>query len=121
MRITPEGIDGMSRIGFIGQHEIYIETDDEIQIPHFHIRDKDDWDKFHTCVKIETAEYFKHGSKDGELNNKECKALDKFMRQPYKNRGITNWQHICDSWDDNNSDVIIPDHTVQPDYTQLNR
>jgi hypothetical protein len=42
----------------------------------------------------------------------------KIRYDEYGNR-MNNWQYVCDLWDSNNSDVEIPEDTVQPDYTQL--
>lgn len=123
-------IEGMSRVGYLLTQgktlEIYVNTNDPGKIPHFHIRDKDNWGDFHTCVRIDKAEYFKHGTKCDSLNMKEKKALQEFMYGDNKHRlydeygnRLNNWQYICMMWDDNNSDVEIAEETIQPDYTQL--
>lgn len=119
-------IYGMSRVGFIPMRgktfEIYVNTGDPGEIPHFHLRDKDDWEAFHTCIRIDQPEYFHHGSKCDVLNSREKKALQQFMIAPvthkYANR-LNNWEMVCMLWDTNNSDVKIPEGTVQSDYTQL--
>lgn len=114
----------MSRIGYIGNYEIYVCTDDAGKIPHFHYRDKDDWKKFHSCIQIMKAEYFAHEGKEDILNSKQRKELQKFMESPPKktrfNIGLSNnWELVCYLWDMNNSDVDIPNDVEMPDYRNL--
>ena len=127
---SSQEIYGMSRVGTISNkgttYEIYVNTDDEVKLPHFHFRDMNDWDNFHTCIRIDVAEYFHHGNKQDTLNSHQKKLLNDFMCTPtvkvrfdeHGNR-LNNWQYICDMWDANNSDVIIPEDIIQPDYTKL--
>lgn len=130
--VEGQGIEGMSRVGTIGMrgstYEIFVCTNDPGKIPHFHLRDVDDWSRFHTCIRIDKAEYFHHGSKQDMLNNKEKKQLDQFMKSTTKKKIhrpgadpliLTNWEYICILWDDNNSDVELPDDIIQPDYSKL--
>lgn len=119
-----ENIYGMSRVGYSGDLEVYVNTDDAGKIPHFHLRDKNEWDKFHTCIKIESAEYFLHEGKEDTLNSGQRKELQKFMTDKvsisrYADKFDNNWQLICFLWDINNSDVTIPEDIEQPDYTKL--
>ena len=123
-RYIHQDIYAMARIGYVSNLEIYVNTNDGGKIPHFHVRDKDDWDKFHTCIEIERPEYFLHGNKQGILNSKQKIALDQFMRskvilKKYADKFDNNWELVCFLWDMNNSDVTISDDAVQPDYTQL--
>ena len=126
------GIEGMSRVGTVSMrgatYEIFVCTNDPGKIPHFHLRDIDDWSKFHTYIRIDKAEYFHHGNKQDILNAKEKKQLNDFMQSISKKKlrrpgaepiEITNWEYVCILWDDNNSDVEIADDVVQPDYTKL--
>lgn len=123
-------IEGMSRIGEIPMRgctfEIYVNTDYSGKIPHFHVRNKNDWNLFHTCVRIDCPEYFLHGNKQDKFNTKEKKVLNEFMSEPCKKplfdeNGIrlNNWKYLCTLWDINNSDVEIDPKTIQPDYTLL--
>lgn len=125
-----QNIYGMSRAGKISAdgdtYEIYVNTDDAGKIPHFHFRTINDWSRFHSCIRIESAKYFLHDSKDDKLNAKQKKELQKFMLEPtsaniYDAQGnrINNWQYICILWNGNNSDVLIDRTVEQPDYTQL--
>lgn len=110
----------MARIGYIGDLEIYIRTDDPGSIPHFHIWDKETMgDRFHGCVRIDKAEYFFHEGKYGTLNSKQRKELVKFLESPYKRYNITNWQYLVGEWNNNNSVVNLPDDYPMPDYLTL--
>lgn len=125
-----QDIYGMSRVGKIktdgDTYEIFVNTDDAGNIPHFHFRCIDDWSKFHSCIEIARAEYFSHGSKQDKLNSKQRKELQKFMCEPTNSRfyhedgsRINNWEYICELWNLNNSDVQLDDNIEQPDYTKL--
>lgn len=125
-----ENIYGMSRVGTISSKgatlEIYVNTNDAGKIPHFHLRDMNEWNRFHTCIRIDKPEYFIHENKQDTLTTKEAKELNEFMisptRKPLFNENgqrISNWEYICMLWDDNNSDVMISEDVVQLDYSQL--
>ena len=113
----------MARVGYVKNLEIYVKANDGGNIPHFHIRDAVEWDKFNTCVEIEQAEYFHHGNKQDTLNTKQKVLLDNFMRssvgKKYADKFKNNWDLVCFLWDLNNSNVSISDDAVQPDYTKL--
>lgn len=54
-----QGVLGMARVGFTpDRYEVYVNTNDGGKIPHFHYRDANDWNRFHTCIKIDKPEYF---------------------------------------------------------------
>lgn len=117
-------IYGMARVGFSGDLEVYVNTNDAGKIPHFHLRDSVEWDKFHTCVRIDSAEYFLHEGKEDVLNSGQRKELDKFMRskvtlKKYKDKFNNNWELVCFLWYMNNYDVMIPDDIEQPNYLEL--
>lgn len=119
-----QDIEGMSRVGMIEDMEIYVNTDDGGNIPHFHIRDRKDWDKFHTCILITKPWYFLHEGKEDMLNSHQRKELDKFMKSKvsiarYADNFENNWKLICFLWDINNSGVQIPEDATMPDYIKL--
>lgn len=123
-RMIHTNIEGMSRVGYTSGLEIYVNTDDGGNLPHFHMRDKTDWNKFHTCILIEQPKYFLHEGKENILNSKQRKELVEFMEsQPsltkYAGKFATNWELICFLWDMNNSAVNISDDATMPDYRQL--
>lgn len=67
----------MARIGFTGDgYEVYINSDDEGKIPHFHYRKARDWGSFHTSIKMESSEYFYHVDDQGILNSDQKKKSD---------------------------------------------
>lgn len=131
MKRVLQEIYGMARVGSLpsikGQVlEIYVNTNDAGNTPHFHIRDIKRDNKFSTCVCIDKAEYFLHEGKEDTLNSAQRKALNDFMREPcskplYDAHGnhLNNWQRVCILWDENNSEQEIPEDTIQPDYTKL--
>ena len=70
--IVNNNLTEMARIGFTDDmYEIYINTDDPGNIPHFHYRKANKWSEFHTCIKIASAEYFHHTGKEDVLNSKQ--------------------------------------------------
>ena len=124
VKASKQDIEGMSRIGYSGHLEIYINTNDAGKIPHFHIRQKDDWQSFHSCVRIDKPEYFLHAGKEDVLNAKQKRELQEFMSSPvtlsrYADKFTNNWELACFLWDINNSDVEIGLDVEQPDYTLL--
>jgi len=116
----------MARIGYLpynqgakeGEYEIYVNTNDSGNVPHFHIRLKEDWAKFHTCVEFKNPEYFIHGSKQDVLTGRLKRELIWFFEGTNKS-GRTNWDEACSDWNKNNSSVTIPDGFEMPDYMKL--
>lgn len=117
----------MSRVGFLqtkkgdeSNLEVYVNTDDGGNIPHFHIRDTHNWNEFHSCIRLDKAEYFLHEGKEDVLSSKQKKILQKFMKSKvtnikYASRFENNWELACFLWDINNSDKEVKD-VEQPDY-----
>lgn len=117
-------IVGSARVGYSGDFEIYVNTDDPGKLPHFHIRDKADWSNFHSCIRLDCAEYFLHAGKEDILNSRQRKELQKFMESKVTVPGLSklfenNWQFACSMWNANNSDVIVSDDIEMPDYRTL--
>lgn len=116
----------MARVGFTSDsYEVYVNTDDGGKIPHFHYRLKNDWNKFHTCIKIESPEYFHHTGKESVLNSKQIRSLIRFLNSPvslsqYSEKFSNNFELIIFLLNINNSDVIVDPETKIPDYYQLN-
>ena len=119
-----QDIFGMARVGYSGDLEIYVNTNDGGNIPHFHMRNPDNGDKFHTCIKITEAEYFPHMGKEDKLNVHQRKELYDFMNSKvaltkYKDKFDNNWELVCFLWDMNNSNMFIPEGAKMPDYREL--
>ena len=122
--IKQTNIYGMARVGYSDGLEVYVNTNDAGNIPHFHLRKESEWGKFHTCIKIESPEYFWHEGKRGTLNSKQRKALVEFMNSPvgiskYADRFENNWELVCFLWDINNSTISVSDNAVMPNYGLL--
>ena len=110
----------MARIGIIDDYELYVRSKDGGNVPHIHIWDAEtNGDKFHSCVRLDAPEYFHHTGKEDVLNHKMKKELIDFFNAPYRKYNITNWQHAVDLWNDNTSDIIIPEGYEMPDYNKL--
>lgn len=117
-------ITGMARAGFTkDNYEVYVNTEDGGNIPHFHYRLKSDWNKFHTCIRLDSPEYFHHNGKEDVLNSSQKKNLQKFLSSQvtlsrYKGKFENNFELLCFLWDINNSNVQSDDWAL-PDYTTL--
>lgn len=97
---------------------VVIRMNDAGNIPHFHIMDKSTLGKkFHTCVKIETPEYFHHTGKVDALNSKQRKSLVEFLKSSHRNG--TKWEMLIDLWNINNSTIKVDDNIDMPDYINI--
>ena len=90
-------------------------------IPHFHIENKNK--SFICCIRLDKPEYFKHGFKTGDLNNKQIKELIKVLNEKPEKDEMTNFEAMCFYW---NRDVSIKGPKLKkpytmPDYTKLNK
>lgn len=110
----------MARVGDMDNKlAIYIRSNDPGNIPHFHIVDQTTLgDKFHTCVKIETAEYFHHTGKEDTLNAKQKKSLMEFFSKNDK-WGDNYWDIVLQEWNRNNSKIEIDRNLKTPNYLEL--
>ena len=111
----------MAAVGEYGSYKVTV-YGGEGSIPHFHIYDKQT--KRQICVKILEADYFKHGKYQDELFRDEVKDLAKWLKLPHEakrhpNYKITNYERICDLWDENNPKYELPAKITMPDYTKL--
>lgn len=109
----------MARIGYTDDgFEVYVNTDDGGNIPHFHYRVKGSWDN-HTCIKLDKPEYFHHDGKESLLNSKQRKNLIQFLNRFDDEEGKTNWQILVIEWNRNNSNKKVDRNIPMPDYTKL--
>ena len=73
----------IARIGYFGEndkYEVYVKTDDEMSIPHFHIRDSETkGERFETCISIETNCYCLHGTYKDLLTPEQQALLTDYM------------------------------------------
>lgn len=94
----------------------------ERNISHFHIcRGKPESPTWETCVRLDQAQYFHHGSKREVLNSREKDDLVAFLEKPFPRPRFagTNWEFIVFLWNVNNPQFAIGDDAPMPDYTQL--
>lgn len=120
-------LDEMARVGFMGNFDVVIHTDDMGFIPHFHIVDKATRGyEFNTCVRLENNQYFLHGSHTDKLNAKQRKMLDEFMNAPHRNIHYrNNYEYAVNLWNDNNSSSYVQiredneGNVIVPNYTEI--
>lgn len=113
----------ISRIGFYDKwkYEVFVVTDDEIQVPHFHVRaDEED-----IAVELEINRYLPHDKKkSGERMSVEAMTgLADFMAQPCRlPKFINNYELTAVMWNtqnyiqfrcktDETGTIIIPDYS----------
>ena len=113
----------MARVGYMNpQLEVYVGTNDGGEIPHFHIRGRNEKTFKEVCVKYETAEYFNHGPHKGKLNSKQVKELYRFMLSPSEDEPEkTNWKVAVIEWNRNNSRHKLNPNIDCPNYRTINK
>ena len=81
-----------ARIGFFGKgrmYEAYIWTDDECQVPHFHIRNI--YTETDTPILLQSNHYCPHSHKDCKvLSDTELQQLACFMAEPCRSPRFEN-------------------------------
>ena len=116
-----EDLFEMARVGYTNDsYEIYVNTNDSGNIPHFHYRKSGNWDD-HTCICLESAQYFHHGNKQAVLNKSQRKELVDFLKAKPTKAPLydTNWRYLVDAWNMNNSKVNVDSNLEMPDYMKL--
>jgi hypothetical protein len=109
----------MATIGYIGKFKIIVWSNEGGNIPHFHIVDISTLGQsFHTCVKIESPEYFHHEEKTDTLNSKQRKSLVDFLNKPF-DEDTSNWEYLIMTWNINCSGKRLSKKMSIPDYTKL--
>jgi len=112
-------------IGYINEqeYEVFVNTDDEGYIPHFHIRSNDKHVKwFETSIRYDSPQYFFHEGKEEYLDSQEREMLNDFFKQKVKSkkfREFTNWQLAIFEWNKNNSKMQLDEDLPIPDYKLL--
>lgn len=119
-------INEMARICELpGKIEIFVNTDDGGNVPHFHVWKKLSGraHKWETCIKFEGSEYFLHGKYKDKVNSKIAEEIDIALRSPDPDEDNTRtyWQTAVREWNRNNSNRKLPLDLQQPDYTKLNK
>lgn len=110
----------MARIGFMTPElEMYVNTHDSENIPHFHIRDHaTKGNEFHTCIEIQKNWYFHHTGKEDFLNDKLRKRLIDFLNEEDE-YGEQNWVLLMKEWNRNSSNIEVHLGTPMPNYMTI--
>lgn len=109
-------LDLKYKLGICG---IYV-YNSEGQIPHFHIKSKNN--NWECCIEIYKPLYFDHGIQQRNLNNKQCKLLDKWMSKKSTLLPVSNWDIIDALWmTSENPTTNIPYNKRKPNYLLLNK
>lgn len=110
--------------------ELFVETNDAVEVPHFHIRNnqsgiRNDYG-FMTGIEFLKPAYLHQQSPKDVLNDKQKVALNDFLgsvvtqNKKLKEAGVTVWEMCCLLWNWNNSEHDeLPDGLEMPDYTKL--
>ncbi len=118
-------IEGIDRIGFTDDgYEVFIVTDDYMlsDAPHFHYRKKEKGKKmgFHTCIRLDKAEYYHHIGNEDILSDTQKENLIVFLEGPSKlEKYDTNWELIKDLWNLENLQQYVDGDQQIPDYRNL--
>lgn len=119
-------IEGIDRIGFTDDgYEIFIVTDDYklSDVPHFHYRKKEKGRKmsFHTCIRLDKAEYYHHTWNEDVLNDNQKENLIKFLSsKPKYDDFNTNWELLKFSWNHQNKyQMFLEKELEMPNYNNL--
>lgn len=91
--------------------------------PHMHIWDNSsNGHSFHTCVCLNSINYFHHSGKEGVLSQKQKESLVEFLKSECSknHRYKTNWEYALSMWNDNNpTSTKVDEESDVLDYTQL--
>ena len=95
----------IARIGFFGrakEYEVYVKTDDECQVPHFHVRDI--YTETDTAICLLSNNYCKHPNKDvSKVKGYVLEQLYAFMSEPCRSpRYADNYEFAVIMWNLNN-------------------
>ena len=125
-------ITDKARIGWIptdAEHniEVFVHTDDEGHLPHFHVRKiGDDYSvEWEACIRFDSAEYYLHGKHRSRLPKGVGKRLDSMLREVniHDRNGRTYWECAIDAWNENNEHFTLQGihgwSLRQPDYSEL--
>lgn len=122
-----EMLTEMARVGFMGNMDVVVYTDDGGFIPHVHIIDQGTrGQEFDCCVMLDDNKYFSHGHHTDTMNSSLRKQFAAFMEEPcrfpqYKN----NYEFAASMWNANNSNsyVIVKEdeegNIIMPNYRTI--
>ena len=104
---------------FYGIYDIYIYHNDYSDVPHFHVLDNRDPDNRYSvaCIEICHPRYFDYIDGQHKFTSTELESLMRFLKEPFGDIQITNWEHIVFTWNANNYSKVR--NLRIPDYADL--
>ncbi len=113
----------MAKVADFRGYKLWVWTNDEGQIPHFHIiKGKPTAPTFDACVQFKVAEYYPHGGKHTDKlprnHLKDFVALLK-SQDPYALGTQSIWQTLIIEWNRNDNKVQVPVTTPMPDFMHI--
>ncbi len=99
----------VARVGFFSvneasQWEVYIRTDDNCQVPHFHVRNLFDVN-VDIAFTLHGNHYYPHENFFGRMTDEELHCLSEFMEGPCKNAKFdSNYEYAACLWNLNNQE-----------------
>lgn len=110
----------MARVCDFKSYTIFVNSKEGF-IPHFHIWDSNsNGQNFHTCIRLDKAEYFHHTGKESILNASLRKDLCETLKEKPKDaRFDSYWDILVFQWNISNPGKEIAITLTMPDYTQL--
>ena len=120
-----------ARIGFFGlfvetKFEMYVQTDDDCQVPHVHLRDEYQPTN-EIVVTLHGCNYYPHSGCNGEMVAEDLRYLAYFMANPCRSpRYANNYEFAVTMWNCNNRtqykcETDEDGNIIIPDYTQTSR
>ncbi len=115
MECSPHILEEQATMGTIGILKIAV-YDNEGPIPHIHVYNNSV--NFHTCIRLDKAEYFKHGSRKDTLTRRDKKELIKWFNELHPKFDCNNWDFCVAQWD-RSTQYPMDENIVMPDYNLL--
>ena len=113
----------MAKVADFRGYKLWVWTNDEGQIPHFHIiKGKPTAPTFDACVQFKVAEYYPHGGKHTDkLPRNHLKDFVSLLKSqdPYALGTQSIWQTLIIEWNRNDNKVQVPATTPMPDFMHI--
>ena len=114
----------MAYIGTFSGYKVSI-FGNEGNIPHLHFYTENKKRNTYGCIRLDKADYFKHGKHKDELNSKERKVFIEWIKSketPFKRFTdvLIVWEYVCILWNENNPKYMFDYEKVgMPNYDNL--
>ncbi len=112
----------MAKVADFNGYRLVIWTNDEGEIPHFHIMTGKNPNnpEFDSCIKFNVSEYYPHGGKHTDkLPHNQLKNLIGLLNSQDPYTSDTVWKILLAEWNRNDNRVKIPMDTPMPDYRHI--